>query len=70
MAVRRPLLQSTGITALFSLSAGVALRIEVDTSKGWGTAAIRSTGNKEHLEKLRAVTGLSSLTELTKVLAR
>jgi DNA polymerase (family 10) len=55
-----PLLQSTGTTALFSLSAGVALRIEADTSKGWGTAAIRSTGNKEHLEKLRAVTGLSS----------
>ena len=55
-----PLLQLTGTTALFSLSAGVALRIEADTSKGWGTAAIRSTGNKEHLEKLRAVTGLSS----------
>jgi DNA polymerase (family 10) len=55
-----PLLQSTGTTALFSLSAGVALRIEADTSKGWGTAAIRSTGNKEHLEKLRAVTGISS----------
>ena len=55
------LLQSTGTIALFSLSAGVALRIEADTSNGWGTAAIRSTGNKEHLEKLRAVTGLSSL---------
>jgi DNA polymerase (family 10) len=52
-----PLLQSTATTALFSLSAGVAVRIEADTSKGWGTAAIRSTGNKEHLEKPRAVTG-------------
>lgn len=55
-----PLLHSTGNTALFALSAGVVLRIEADTSRGWGTAAIRSTGNKEHLEKLRAVTGLSS----------
>ncbi len=57
---RTPLVQSSGKFALFSLPSGVALRIEADTSKGWGTAAIRSTGNKEHLEKLRAVTGLSS----------
>jgi DNA polymerase (family 10) len=56
-----PLLQSTGTTALFSLAAGVSLRIEATGRKGWGTAAIRSTGSKEHLEKLTAVTGLSSL---------
>jgi DNA polymerase (family 10) len=55
-----PLLQLTGTTALFSLAAGVSLRIEATGRKGWGTAAIRSTGSKEHLEKLTAVTGLSS----------
>jgi DNA polymerase (family X) len=54
-----PLLQLTSTTAIFSLSAGVSLRIEADTSKGWGTAAIRSTGNKEHLKKLTAVTDIS-----------
>ena len=54
-----PLLQSTGTTALFALSAGVSLRIEATTRKKWGTAAIRSTGSKEHLEKLTAVTRIS-----------
>ena len=54
-----PLLQSTGTTAIFSLSAGVSLRIEATTCKRWGTAAIRSTGSKEHLEKLTAVTDIS-----------
>jgi DNA polymerase (family 10) len=56
-----PLLQSAATTALFSLSAGVSLRIEAATSKEWGAAAIRSTGSKKHLEKLNAVTGISCL---------
>jgi DNA polymerase (family 10) len=56
-----PLLQSAATTALFSLSAGVSLRIEAATSKEWGTAAIRSTGSKKHLEQLNAVTGISRL---------
>jgi len=38
--------------ALFSLSAGVRLRIQLATKENWGTVLISSTGSKAHLKKL------------------
>lgn len=59
---RTPLLSSSAESALFALSAGIALRINRSTPRLWGLRLIETTGSPAHLEKLEAVTGsLSSL---------
>src|SRR5205823_14042777 len=44
-------------TALFALSSGILLRIQLATKKDWGVSLIDCTGSKQHLQKLVAVTG-------------
>jgi DNA polymerase (family 10) len=59
---RTPLLSSGEDYALFTLSAGVSLRIQLSGSKKWGLHMVSCTGSKAHLKKLTVVTG--SLSEL------
>jgi DNA polymerase (family 10) len=54
---RTPLLSSSADQALFSLSAGVLLRIQLAGKDDWGVKLLACTGSKAHLTKLRAVTG-------------
>jgi len=54
---RTPLIRSSKDSALFALSSGIALRIDVAPRKDWGLAFIACTGSKAHLRKLTAVTG-------------
>jgi DNA polymerase (family 10) len=55
-------LESTNDSALFALSSGPRLRIDLADARNWGLSLIRRTGSKAHLKKLVAVTG--SLTPL------
>lgn len=54
---RTPLLSSKADTALFALSSGIQLRLQLATRKNWGLHLARCTGSKAHLRKLTAVCG-------------
>jgi DNA polymerase (family 10) len=54
---RAPLLPSARDQALFSLSAGVLLRIQLAASDNWGLQLVYCTGSEAHLKRLTAVTG-------------
>jgi DNA polymerase (family X) len=54
---RTPLIRSSQDSALFALSSGIALRIDVAPRKDWGLASIACTGSQAHLRKLTAVMG-------------
>lgn len=54
---RTPLLSSSKDQALFSLSSGVLLRIQLAAADRWGLVMVACTGSKRHLEKLAALTG-------------
>ena len=54
---RTSLLESTKDSALFALSSGPLLRIDLADASNWGLSLIRCTGSKAHLKKLVAVTG-------------
>ena len=59
---RTSLLESTSDSALFALSSGPRLRIDLADASNWGLSLIWRTGSKAHLKKLVTVTGsLSSL---------
>jgi DNA polymerase (family X) len=59
---RTSLVESTNDSALFALSSGPLLRINLADASHWGLSLIRRTGSKAHLKKLAAVTGnLTSL---------
>jgi len=59
---RTSLVESTDELAIFALSSGPLLRINLGNAKNWGLSLIRQTGSKAHLKKLTAVSG--SLTDL------
>ena len=59
---RTSLLESASDSALFALSSGPLLKINLAHKRNWGLSLIRRTGSKAHLKKLVAVTG--SLTAL------
>jgi len=52
-----PLISSSNNSALFALSSGISLRIQLASQKDWGLSFIACTGSKTHLQKLTAVTG-------------
>jgi DNA polymerase (family 10) len=54
---RTPLLESGKDHAVFSLSAGVLLRIQLSAKTDWGLRMITCTGSKAHLKKLMMITG-------------
>jgi DNA polymerase (family 10) len=54
---RTPLVESTEELAIFGLSSGPLLRINLADAKNWGVSLIRQTGSKAHLKKLSAVSG-------------
>ena len=54
---RTPLLSSSKDSAVFALSSGIRLRIQLASPKDWGLSLIACTGSKAHLRKLTAVTG-------------
>jgi DNA polymerase (family 10) len=54
---RTPLVSSGKDNALFALSSGVTLRIQLAGKKNWGLQMVACTGSKAHLTKLTAVTG-------------
>jgi len=54
---RTPVLSSSKDTALFALSSGILLRIQVAFKETWGLALLLCTGSKAHLKKLSSVTG-------------
>ena len=57
-----PLVSSSKDNAVFALSSGVLLRIQLAGKKDWGLQMVACTGSKAHLKNLTAVTG--SLREL------
>ncbi len=54
---RTPLLESKNDLALFALSSGPLLRINLADSTNWGLSLIWRTGSGAHLKKLVAITG-------------
>ena len=54
---RTPLRSSGKDNALFALSSGVLLRIQLGGKKDWGVQMVACTGSEAHLQKLTAVTG-------------
>jgi len=54
---RTPLISSGKDNAVFALSSGVLLRIQLAGTKDWGLRMVACTGSKAHLKKLTAVTG-------------
>lgn len=54
---RTPLISSGKDNAVFALSAGVLLRVNLACERNWGGKMIACTGSKAHLKKLTAVTG-------------
>jgi DNA polymerase (family X) len=54
---RTPLVTSSEDTAIFALSSGILLRIQLAGKKDWGLWLVESTGSAAHLRKLAAVTG-------------
>jgi DNA polymerase (family X) len=59
---RTSLVETTNESAVFALSSGPLLRIDLADGRNWGLSLIRHTGSKAHLKKLVAVSG--SLTSL------
>lgn len=55
---RTPLVSSSEDSAMFALSSGILLHIQLAKPEDWGTSLIRFTGSKAHLRKLNAVTGM------------
>jgi DNA polymerase (family 10) len=51
------LLESANDSALFALSSGPRLRINLADTGNWGLSLIQNTGSKAHMRKLAAVTG-------------
>src|SRR5882757_2796357 len=54
---RTPLVSSEKDKAVFALSSGVLLRIQLAGKKDWGLQMVACTGSPAHLKKLTAVTG-------------
>lgn len=54
---RTPLLSSGTDHAVFSLSSGVLLRVQLARKDDWGLHMVACTGSKAHLEKLNAAAG-------------
>ena len=54
---RTPLVSSRKDRALFSLSSGILLRLQLAGKEDWGLQMVACTGSKRHLKKLTAVTG-------------
>jgi DNA polymerase (family X) len=54
---RTPLLASEPDTALFALSSGIQLHLQLATKHNWGFHMVACTGSKAHLRKLTAVSG-------------
>jgi DNA polymerase (family 10) len=54
---RTPLVSSDKDNAVFALSSGVMLRIQLAGKKDWGLQMALCTGSKAHLKKLTGVTG-------------
>src|SRR5712671_3669053 len=54
---RTPLVSSGKDNAVFALSSGVMLRIQLAGKKDWGLQMVACTGSKAHLKKLTSVTG-------------
>jgi DNA polymerase (family 10) len=54
---RTPLVSSGKDNAVFALSSGVLLRLQLAGKKDWGLQMVACTGSKAHLKKLAAVTG-------------
>jgi len=54
---RTPLVSSGKDNAVFALSSGVLLRIQLAGKKDWGLQMVACTGCQAHLKKLTAVTG-------------
>ena len=54
---RTPLLSSGKDHALFSLSSGILLRLQLAGKEDWGFHMAACTGSKAHLKKLASVTG-------------
>lgn len=54
---RTPLISSENDSALFSLSSGILLRLQLAPKRDWGYHMVACTGSKAHLTKLTAVCG-------------
>jgi DNA polymerase (family X) len=54
---RTPLVSSRKDNAVFALSSGVLLRLQLAGRKDWGLQMVACTGSRAHLKKLTAVTG-------------
>ncbi len=54
---RTPLVSSAVDHAIFALSSGILLRLQLATAKDWGFHMVACTGSKAHLRKLRGATG-------------
>jgi len=54
---RTPLISSGKDHALFSLSSGLLLRIQLASTDDWGFHMLTCTGSEQHLRKLKAVAG-------------
>ena len=54
---RTTLVSSANDNAVFALSSGILLRVQVAGKQNWGVALVACTGSKAHLRKLAAVTG-------------
>ena len=52
-----PLVKKGKSNALFALSSGISLQIQIADEETWGNALILCTGSAAHLKKLSAVTG-------------
>ncbi|MBV9609164.1 MAG: DNA polymerase III [Acidobacteria bacterium] len=54
---RTPLLSSDKDNAVFALSSGILLRLQLAGKKDWGCQMVTCTGSDAHLAKIEAVTG-------------
>jgi DNA polymerase (family X) len=54
---RTPLVSSENGTALFSLSSGILLRLQLASKDNWGYHMVACTGSKAHLRKLAKLCG-------------
>jgi len=54
---RTPMVSSGKDQALFSLSSGILLRLQLAGKEDWGFQMVACTGSKAHLKKLTDVTG-------------
>jgi len=54
---RTPLLDSKADNAVFALSSGIRLRLQLAQKTNWGFHMMACTGSESHLRKLREVTG-------------